>query len=487
MVKPYWAGLSGKQKHVITNFAGLNTETAAIMINDSEAADMKNIDAEGPSLAVRKAREFFLETKSIAPSSAPIALGSVLLKNENSEKYEEFLSVIANHYWYYYDPIEGWVKISTGTHFFYDEGMPDMTFFVDRTIACGDAMHKAYYFDVNKKTSIVTSELDSEKQIPWCSFLVSHANRLYAARSGKNYLYAGGLLSPELWQSLTDGASFEFETPDSEGCSGIASFADRIIFFKPHHMYEIFGTDPLIGYQTSKIGDSIGCVSYRSIKEVSSCLLWLGDNAVYIYSGGSNPKNIGKPIQKYLDNIVSPEKACAGVLGHRYYLSLPQKEGRILLVYNLDTNEWYCEDSFNVSAFHSFKDELYALSEDGIYKMVSDEKEDIEWFWLSKCFSSDSPSVPHDTQRLYLTVEKPESTELSVTVFNNTGQKDEASLSVFSDDGSGSDDERFTVYRIDIPFSVSYSADWLQFKISGKGKCKIYALERVIRKRKGSW
>ncbi len=487
MTKPYWNTLSGKQKEVITDFEGLNTEIAAFSIGNSQAADMKNIDAQGPYLSVRKARELAFETESISPSSDPIALGTVLLKKENSENYDEFLSVISNHYWYYYDPDTGWTKISTGTHFFSDEGMPDMTFFVDRTITCGDAMHKAYYFDVNKKTSIVTVNLDSDRQIPWCSYIVSHANRLYAARSGKNYLYAGGLRNAELWQSLTDGASFEFETSDSEGCSGIASFADRIIFFKPHHMYEIFGTDPLIGYQTSKIGDSIGCFAYRSIKEVASHLIWLGDNAVYIYGGGANPKNIGKPIQKYLDNISSAQKACAGVLGHKYYLSLPQKDGHVLLVYNFDTNQWYCEDSLPITAFCTFKEELYSLAGKNIYKMASDVQEEIEWFWLSKCFSSNIPSVSHDTQRLYLTVEKPQSSDLSVTVFNNTGQESQASLSVFSEKGSSSDKEKITVYRIDIPFSISYCADWLQFKISGKGKCKIHALERLIRKRKGSW
>ena len=477
-MKPYLGDMAQKNSSVINVFEGINTAVEPQLLPDSAAADMQNIDSGGyPALCTCPPREQ-VDTQGTSITDGVAYLGKILLKREaptgsdlEQEQNTEHLAFVAGNSWWYLKDGEWNSLVDMGAYF---SDYMDGVFFVDKNIlVAGRNGNRAAFCTTGGEFE----GIDDKSGFPISNFLVSHANRLYAASRQASYLYGSGLRNPKRWTSATDGVSFEFETPDDECCSGIAAYAERLLFFKPHSIFEIYGTDPLVGYRTTRLSSSIGCVSHKTIKEVGGTLYFLGDGGVYSYGGGSLPKNIGTPVQKYLDNIDEPESACSQSFGDRYWLSIKQKNGGgAVLVFDTRTGMWYKQDSLYIKHFAVVDGELYGATDNAIFKMEGESGEAVEWYWHSKHFSSGRLGNIQNWKRLYLSFEKGDNATLMVHLANDRGEVQEVTGKMFGN-----------IMRVELPPRLCHRAEWIQLRLSGRGECKIRAIERYVRTRGGSY
>jgi len=475
-MKPYLSDMAQKQAPVISVFEGLNTAVEPQLIKESTATDMQNIDSRGyPAICSAPPRETVDTAGTNIPGGVRY-IGRLLLKKDvpggsdlEQEQTEEHLAFVAGSSWWYLKDGQWHNLVSMGTYF---SDYMDGVFFVDKNIlVAGKNTNRAAVCTLEGEFD----DISADNGFPQSNFIISHANRLYAASRSASYLRGSGLRNPNKWTSATDSVTFEFETADDECCSGIASYAERLLFFKPHSIFEIYGTDPLVGYQTTRLSGSIGCVSHKTITEVGGTLYFLGDGAVYSYGGGSLPKNVGLPVQKYLDGIKDPESACAACYKNRYWLSIKQNEGGVLLVFDTETGMWYKRDNIFIKCFAVVNDMLYGATDTGIYKMEG-EGEPVEWYWHSKHFSSGAPGSIQNWKRLYIRFEKEDGARLGVRLVNNRGEEQDITGRVTGN-----------IMRVELPPRLCHRAEWIQLRLYGEGKCKIHAVERYVRTRGGSW
>lgn len=456
-MKPYLNDLGGKNRIPIQAFKGIHTGISPLLIDEGQAEDMKNLDTRDyPLLKTRAPRDLVSEVS-----------GNVRYFGTIDDTY---LSASVGTKWQYYNGTT-WTDLSE-----VEAADGDGVIFRGKNIYVNGSTGGGYCYEGTTK-----SRLD---QMPDIHYITTNANRLYGVDKTKSYLYFSdyGDSGANNWTGEGSGV-MEIITANGEKCSGIVAFNNSVIVFKPHSTHELYGTGPS-SYQLVNISGMIGCISHRTIKEVSRNLFWLGDS-VYVYNGGSKPNDIGQPIKRYLDNKGDLTKACSGTDGERYYLSLPQSDNSyVLLVYDTRTNVWTAEDNSGFIQFTTFKNELYGITTSGkIYKMISTTSENISWHWKSKYFSSGMPSIKQNFHCVYITLEIGTGATFKAQVINNKGQS--ADLTQDVKDGVGNGYTK--ILRIMIPAAMGHNSDWLQIILSGNGYCKIHSIERELRNKRGSY
>lgn len=461
MPKPYLNDLRYKEKPVISAFEGINTGLSPLLIGSTQAESMKNIDTRAyPTLKTREKRANFSSVSGTVHHMGTVA--------------GIYLSVAVGGKWKYYDGV--WKDIYT-----VEETDGDSVVFRGKTIYVNGSTSGGYFFENGTK-----KRLD---KMPVSHYITTNANRLYAANKDKSYLYVSeyGDVGVNQWDTGEGSGVFEISTPDGETCSGLMTYSGRVMFFKPHSIHELYGTGPM-NYQMIQLSGDIGCVSHRSVTEINGKLYWLSDGTVRAYNGGTLPVDISMPVKRYMDNTGDVSKACAGTDGERYYLSLPQKEGHILLTYDTRTDVWCVEDNINIVQFTRLNNKLYGITNDGLIKtMTGGNLENIDWHWYSKWFSSGQPSMKQNWHRIYVTVEilSPvlEGSNFGVVVINNKGQSTEKAFGNIKI----VDKPVTEVVQIDLPNTFTFNADWLQVQLSGTGGCKVHNIEMQARTKGGSY
>lgn len=458
-MKAYINDLGGKQRIPIQSFKGVHTGLSPMLIDDGQAEDMKNLDTRDfPLIKTRAARELITDL-----TGTVYHLGNIL---------GEKLTVVEGSTWKYYNFTTGaWTDIKTGMS---GTGNGRSIEFVNYTIYVNGTTN--YYKEHD------TSTPETFDNMPNVTALAIANSKLYGIEGNK--LHHSGIRLPNVWADGEDSGYIILETPNGEELSAITEYGGHIICFKPHSTHKLFGM--YYGdHNLQMVSDSIGCVSQRSICKIKEQLIWLSDGAVYTYNTSSAPTDISLPVKRYIDNADNVSKACAGTDGERYYLSLPQKNSKhVILVYDTRIGVWNVEDDTDIIEFTNVNNELYGVTTDGkIYKMISDEAETFNWYWCSKYFSSGTPSMKQNWFSIYVTLEMGEESTFKAEVINNKGQSSDILNRVYESAGTG-----YTkVLRIMIPPVMGHNSDWFQIKLSGTGYCKIHNIERDLRIRKGSY
>lgn len=457
-MKPYLNDLGGKNRTPIQAFKGIHTGISPFLIDEGQAEDMKNLDTRDyPLLKTRAPRGIVSELSGTARH-----LGNLL---------GETLTVVEGTTWKYYDfTTQAWSDIKTGMT---GTGNGQSIEFVDQTIYVNGTTN--YYKKHGEATTGTFSNM------PAVTALAVANSKLYGIEGNK--LHHSGIRLPDVWADGEDSGYIIVETPNGENLSAITEYGGHIICFKPHSMHKLFGM--YYGdHNLQIISDSIGCVSQRSICKVKTQLLWLGEQGVYVYDTSTAPVDISSPVKRYIDNANNLSAACAGTDGERYYLSLPQNSGHVLLVYDLRVGAWTVEDNINITEFTTVKNELYGVTADGdIYKMISSSHENISWYWKSKYFSSGMPSMKQNFHCVYITLEIGTGATFKAQVINNKGQSADLIQDIKDSAGNG-----YTkVLRIMIPAAMGHNSDWLQIILSGTGYCKIHNIEREFRNKRRSY
>jgi hypothetical protein len=246
---------------------------------------------------------------------------------------------------------------------------------------------------------------DLSATAPMCRYITNDTVRVWVAIY--DLIHYSAFLDETDWTSSDNSGTVEYYTDDGNPITGITFFNGKIVVFKSKCFAQIFGTE------LDNISNSVGCVNYKTIKEASDRLFWLGDKEVYMYKYGE-PVPIGDKIRGYLDDLNEDnlEKCWGGTDGKDYWLGLAtgtNTEPNITLIYSPKYNIWRVFDTtkqfryacnYNLSGFKSFyigdaSGNVYAMN-DGIFNAGTV----IEWSSTSKPFDEDIPEAGYRPGRL---------------------------------------------------------------------------------------
>lgn len=323
---------------------------------------------------------------------------------------------------------------------------------------------------------------------PVGKYVTVHANRLYLAglTAHPSGMAHCALRQPEDWITADDAGLKYMDTPDSEVVTGITTAFDHVICFKPHWMFELYGTGP-INYQFVQGPPGVGCISNRTIVLLDRALYWLGDRKVFAYKGGSAPEDISVPISKYMQNMREDMKhlSCAGTDGIRYFLSIPiglDIFPNVTLVYDPRVNAWYVwetEQPLDMLLYQN-KPLLADASGQVIHlnpaAKLDFDTDQIQWYRESKAFTAE-PDIRHQSLwKLGVLAELGNNATLTTSVSGQASGETWTGVSTILGPTSG-----FKRTRIDVPAKAVADKDFLRIQLSGIGNVKLHRLEKTVR------
>lgn len=182
--------------------------------------------------------------------------------------------------------------------------------------------------------------------MPDMDFLFECGNRLWGCRCGKqngkfvNEIYASALGDFRRWSSF-QGVSTDAYTASvgTDGpFTGAMNYLGYPLFFKEHYIHRVYGSYPAeYRIQTTPcMGIAPG--SGRSLCLLGDTALYFGRTGIYAYDGA-----LPSLISQNLKPTAGP--GVAGVLGEKYYLSLPGG----LYVYNSRRRLWHRRSAINAA------------------------------------------------------------------------------------------------------------------------------------------
>lgn len=439
MFKPRLRELPYKSKPYIKYLGGgVNNGVSGFDVKDNEATEMSNMQSGAfPAAKVR-----FPRTLIAALTGTGRHLGRWL---------DDYLTVVDGTTWKYWDG-EEFQTIGTlsGTG-----------------NACSvNFMDSVYLVNGTDKKAWDGTTLSNVSDMPdGIKYLAVHANRIYGAKGTS--LYFCGLRLPEDWSTAGDAGEIKVETPDGDEATAVWTYANHVIYFTENSMHELYGTGPA-NYSFQTVSNSIGCVNYRTIKEVNGVLYFLGKDGVYAYNGGTLPKLISDNIKEYVADM-DVTTACAGVYNETYYLYI----GTVLTYYK---GMWNVEDDLEVNEFVNLNGTLYGLTENGIENMVDPSgEEEIAWEWVSKWFSFDNAGSTKFVKNVYVVCDIPTGGSITVSI------TDDVKGDTYTGIGTIAVSSSIQNQKIILASNAVYNSDWFKIKLSGTGVCTIHAIEMQVR------
>lgn len=188
--------------------------------------------------------------------------------------------------------------------------------------------------------------------------------------------------------------------------TGICVYNNMVMLFKKNLVYEMYGSMP---YNISELC-ATGCIDNDSICEIDGVLYWASPKGIVRYSGGA------PTVISYEIDIDTSGTCKSGTDGRKYYVY----DGKKIFVYDTLYRVWHIEDEKEVSMFYGESNELYMVSNDGIYKLNCGE-ENVEWEFETKDFTFNSEERKN-LSKLWIRAEMSRQSRLEVYVRQNGGE-----------------------------------------------------------------
>ena len=318
-----------------------------------------------------------------------------------------------------------------------------------------------------------TAPITVARKMPNMDFIIESENRLWGCRYGVatngevvNEIYASKLGDFKNWNCFmgisTDSYAASVGTDGQ--FTGAITHLGYPLFFKENCVHKVYGNYPA-NYQiqtTALRGVQKECE--KSLAIVNEVLYYKARTGVCAYDG-SLPVEISSAL-----GDISYHKACAGVLGNKYYISMADAEEKWhLFVYDTARGMWHREDDTQVTDFCNCRGDLYFIDyADNQIKTVrgTGVKEDkpIKWEATTGIIGTDSPDKKYISR-------------MDVRMSLKAG----ARVTFFAEyDSSGEWEYLFTMDGVKLrTFAVPIRpqrCDHLRLKIKGTGEAKIYSI-----------
>ena len=424
--RPYIKSLGTKITPLVTSFSGLDTSRDPLRVQKGRASEMTNVSAvSSPAIKPREGRTL-IDTLN----------GKILFFGVIKGLY---LTVVLKKadgcYWEYYDGV--WKNICK-----VDEsptGKYDMLTFLSKTIL---VTGKVYTVSGIKKTRHYYVSFDengnmtygNKTVMPVADMAETVNGRIAVSYTKNDNLYLGGIMDSDVWYEIDDGLSQTVITQNGEYCTALKTYNGHLIYFKPHSFGEIYGNTPDT-YQMMMVSESTGCLSDKSCIDCGR-LIWLCDNAILSYSGGALPTDLTaglRGIMARLDRDRAKE-AAAGSDKRRYVICLPVDENSwINCVLNLETCEWYTEDSKHFLFFANMDGNLYGADNEGNIFMLWDafSEEEPVFEWRTNVYETDAASKMN-LNRLHILCDIKAGGYINAAIVNDIGEESEETIAFAS-------------------------------------------------------
>jgi len=456
----YLNDLKTKKYPSITAFGGINTGVSPFNIADSEASDMLNLSSgEYPAIVPSKmAAEDVWQAAEKVYYMGTLFTGVPFIVAEIGGVTDIF---------YLDGEFKGMGaadKISAFTHF-------DSTNFSDKKTIL--ATGKKLIEITMDGSTYKTSEIKSTEAMPQSvEFVISKDERLLTA-SSRNDVFGASEYQAVQYVNADDFQLFYVRTEAERYASALGVYNDLAIYFKRNSTHILYGKNP-DSYSFDTLSHSVGCIAHKSVAETEKGIMWLGEDGVYQYSATTLPYKVSTPVEKYIGNM--REGAAAVSDGRKYYLSLPQKEGAVLLVYDTEFKVWHVEENCGYKNFLYYEGSIIACDGARFYRL-GEGKAAKEWHFTSKPFDLGGVSGKVNLYRIYLNLRAEKGSNIKVSLSGSAEGENFKTLarkSYLKDT-----DEKL---RIDItPDKKVRDLPYFRLKISGGGDMKIYGLEANLR------
>ena len=316
-----------------------------------------------------------------------------------------------------------------------------------------------------------------ERPIPDLDYVCESNNRLWGCKYGMengaivNEIRASKLGDFKNWQCMMGLSTDSYSASvGSDGpFTGAVSQRNYPIFFKENCIHRVGGNSPAsFSIQTTACrGVQEG--SWRSIVVANEAVYYKSRRDVMMYDGSSAPVSISAALG---DALYSDARA--GAVNGKYYISMMDKQERWrLFVYDMKLQTWYREDSFHAMGFGTVEDELYAIDEDSntlvsMLGSVGEPEADFEWYALFGIFGTDYLGTKYLSRfNIRMQIERGAKVKMEIQ-YDQDGRWQEMG------EIQGHSTKTFL-----IPV-IPRRCDHLQIRISGKGRCRIYSLSRIM-------
>lgn len=468
-MKPYLKNFSGKVRPLCESFGGVRTDCDPVALPSAQAAEMKNISAQ--SFPVLKTRE----KRTLLTNAGEGVLFFGCMEGKYLTVIQKTGSVCK---WKYFDG--GWHDIGTVA----ESPRYALLYFMDRNILVSSAFEtkdgieksKSYYAIIGETVSFGTETL-----MPRSDMADTVNNRICAAYSGSDKVYLGGITDRTVWFDIDDGLEQKVITQNGENAEAICVFGGHLVFFKPHSFAEIYGNTP-DSYRMIPVSGSVGCVAHKTVCDAGR-LMWLSDDGIVSYGGGTLPKVVSEPIRRYIDKALSSGAgdAAAAADSRRYFICLPQGNGEYInCVMNLKSGEWYVEDNTHFTGFAKLSGEVCAISADGkIYRLFTGDGEPLDWEWKSAVFKIDAEKVL-SLHRLHVLCDFSGTFYIKVRI--NDKESSAAEYQALSAAGAAR-----RVLTINLHPRLFSESDSFQIILGGNGSASVYSVGASLRAKKKTY
>lgn len=316
-------------------------------------------------------------------------------------------------------------------------------------------------------------EITVARRVPDLDYVTECGNRVWGCSSAENVVYACKLGDPTNWFSYRGTAADSYAaTVGSDGpFTGAASCLGYVLFFKENTLHKLYGAKPA-DYQLTAIScRGVQPGSAKSLCVLNETLYYKADDGIMVYDG-SLPVQIGAPLGE-----VRYSGAVGGGALKGYYVSMADEAGGYhLFCYDEARGLWHREDAVQALDFARVGADLFFVAADGglwavdgstSYRAGTGTAEPaVAW----SAETGDLGLAKQDYKylaRLALRMEAQAGASVKIEVQYDSGVWETVCERSFSG--------RTPLL---LPF-VPRRFDHLRLRISGTGRVRLYALERV--------
>lgn len=324
-----------------------------------------------------------------------------------------------------------------------------------------------------------TAYISIKRQMPIMDFVIESGNRLWGCRYGTalngevvNEIYCSKLGDFKNWNTFAGISTDSYvASVGTDGqFTGAITHLGYPIFFKENCLHKVYGNYPA-NYQiqtTACRGVQKGCS--KSLAIVNETLYYKARSGICAYDG-SLPVEMSAVL-----GDMSYNKAVAGVLGNKYYISMEDTSEQPqyhLFVYDSQKGMWHREDNTQVTEFCNCDGELYYIDygENKIKTVRGSgikETKAIKWEATTGIIGTDSPDKKYISR-------------INVRLLLNVGTRVYLQAQY---DSSGTWEQLFamagsSLKTIAIPVRPK-RCDHLRLRFIGEGEAKIFSITKTI-------
>lgn len=309
--------------------------------------------------------------------------------------------------------------------------------------------------------------------------------RAWAAKD--DVIYFSAFQDSDDWTSAENSGSVQYYTPNGGNITALTEFYGDKWVWKKDSMAVIKGTS-FFNFSLVSVSNDIGCVNFKTIKEVGDQLIWLGQNDVYAHQGGK-PAAIGQPIRAYLDaiNVAQIDKCCAITDGLRYYLCLVTgvaTEPNVRLVFDPRYGVWdvcHIAGTENYRYAAELNNVPYAGDASGqtwvFNSGTTNNGSAIPWSLTTRPFDEGAAEAEKQYKELHLQGYFPSGTTLQVE-FSTTDRGNDWTVINYDPVSTQAVTQNKNCI---IPLDTLPLTNWARFRISGTGPVELQQMQRYFK------